>query len=254
MPASLRTEAAEGAPSNTLMRAATLIEAVASLQELILGGALVVLDEVQESSLALQQLLQRLVNEVNSGILHHSALVCGRLIVLGSRTAAVESMMASGASPLFARFPHHVTILPFQPGELASLFRTRNVTSGRTRVYIELVTGGYPALLRHLVEQGLLVNDANLEQMLREVVRASAGSLDFSQSVEFPPLWRTVAAFALSHVGSLDVLAPTASEKFNITVVDVLVIMDALVNKYSILRKAVPLLPLMKSKVCRRRW
>lgn len=234
----------------TLGAATTVRDAINVYKSMAVAGAIIVIGEMQHASMLLQQLLQGLVDFLERIALDGGGAVIGGLIVLGSRTAVMDRMILAGGSPLYARFTEHLTILPFLPNEMAVVFRRCGITSDRQRVYIELLTGCYPALLQKLATEGLLTNDAPLKGMMLALVKFSQGAVDLMQSDEFEPSWKKAAEYAITHVGSVDSLAQQLQAQLGgVSQAVVYAMLDAMVTKYGILRRAHPLLPDMEPKV-----
>lgn len=142
----------------------------AALKQRILKGAIIVVDEVQHADSAEQGVLQGVVDAVKGEVLHGRA--CGGgMILLGSHTQRVDDMNMGHGAPLWDRMTLHRTVLPFQPEEMAVVFARHTISSSRTRLYVSSLTGGYPAQLALLAQEGALHNEAELKALVKALAK-----------------------------------------------------------------------------------
>lgn len=215
--------------------------AINELANVITAGVIVVLDEAQNAQLIVQQLLQHMIDTIKGSCLR-GAVIIGGLILMGSRSAEMDELLRAGSAPLYARMLEHRTILPFLPYEMAELFARHGITSAKQKVFISLLSGGYPLIRQKLHRDGVLTDDAPLFDMMHALVRSDVGLVDFTLSDEFNATWRKVGAEAIRWKD--DPLAQSLATKLKTSdPLSLFQILQDLEQKYGVIGSVTPLIP-----------
>lgn len=148
---------------------ADVFECGRQIDALIRSGMIVVIDEIQRATAAVQQTLQGVVDAVRLSAMHGERIQ-GGLVVLGSKTRECDDLAHGYGSPLWHRL-ESFTILPFLPAEMAEVFRRYSITSGSQQLRIAYLTGGYPEFVQRLAASGALRDDTTAADMVKQLVR-----------------------------------------------------------------------------------
>lgn len=145
--------------------------AAALKRRILAKEAVVVIDEIQHASAAEQGVLQGVVDDVKGEVLHGRRACGGGMILLGSHTQRADDINMGHGAPLWDRMTQHRTVLPFQPEELAVVFARHGIVSSRARLLVASLTGGYPAQLVLLAQEGALREGAEVRDIAKALAK-----------------------------------------------------------------------------------
>jgi hypothetical protein len=228
--------------------ATSVIAAVDGMEARIHAGHFIVLEGIHRAALGLRQSLQAMIRRIDRASFLNGARVTGRLVVLGAGSVAAETVLTEAGASLFRRMETEPsTILPFLPNEMAVVYKRFAVVSSTQKLYIWLLTGCYPNLLKKLADTGLLCDNADPIEMIHELLKPNPSSVDFLASDEFSSSWRNIAQLAveskLSRQEVITKLVPSgdSTERFVAEIN-----LGDLVGKYGVLEYVDPIIPGLK--------
>lgn len=184
-----------------------LLKVTQAMTDMILDGVVIAIDEIQNASLTLQQLLQGVIDTVK-GKVFQDRRVEGGLILLGSKPPSTDELVEGAGKPLWHRMTHHRTVTEFLPYEMERVFSHFNIRSGKSKVMIMVLTGSFPQLLERLAVENVM-NDAIHEKVgtaIKAILKGTTELVDFLES-EFGEPWTTIARIAICGKSPGDVLS-----------------------------------------------
>ncbi len=144
----------------------TLFEMMKAIKCHILKGSIFVLDEIQNSSMNFQSIVQQLADFVDQ------ENPAGGLIIMGSYPKLVEEIVSVN-KPLYGRFLHSFTVQPFRISEWKMVMERYGITKPSLLLSLYAMFGGHPSLYKLLVNEGVLNNNTTREKLLNTVCASS---------------------------------------------------------------------------------